>query len=443
MARRDPQRSRRTLGLVVFVLAVALFIALFLARQSAGTWSAKTTLTTDFRTISGLRRDSKVQLAGVEIGEVTAIDFVSRKFPCNHASEDEGRHGDGRSNDCDAALFCAPGDQCAELEPYVAKGMHAPCLSDEDCGEAEVCVNSAFRRKAKRVYWGGSDGVCARYNVEHRRVRVTMTILAENVERIGGDSVATVVSNGPLGDQLVNITPGSRGPLPEDHHIMSAASFSEQLTAFREHFDRLADKVDSGLSGISSTFAELNQEQTIESVKRTLTDLETTTRDVAQGRGRIGGLLNDPSYQKEFSAALAKARDTADFVDRTVAEASGTLTKVETEIEPKVDAARKKVAGLRKQLDDLDPSRGGIMARLLRDSDGKIVAIAVTALDNLRIATALFTGAAERIERGEGTLGALVRDTKLYSDMRVRVRRLRDDWKIALLVWLAGRVRPE
>lgn len=442
MPRRDEERYRRMLGLGVLASGVVLFIILFLAGQSEGTWSAKATITTDFRTISGLRRDSKVQLAGVEVGEVTAIDFVNRKYICDPLHEDEGRHGDGRTNDCDAALFCAPGGLCAELEPYASKGLHAPCLADADCGEDEICVDSEFRRRAKRVYWGGGDGVCARYNTEHRRVQVTMTILAENLDRIGGDSVATVVSNGPLGDQLVNITPGSRDPLPEDHHIMSSPSFSEQIASFREHFDRLSDKVDSGLSGISSTFAQLNSEQTIESVKKTLADLQTQTTEVAQGRGRIGGLLSNPSYEQDFTGMLAKARSTAEFVDKTVADASVTLTKVETEIEPKVDAARKQVADVRGKLAKLDPASGSTMARLLRDPDGKLLAMVVTSLDDLRIASDLFGYAVDKIERGEGTIGALVRDSKLYDDIRVRIRRLREDWQVGLLIWLAGRVQP-
>ena len=86
------------------------------------------------------------------------------------------------------------------------------------------------------------------------------------------------------GDALY-ITAGGRDPLPADHRIQSTASMSESLGQFRENFVELSDKVESGLSGISSTFAELNDENTILSVKQTLGKLEVNTTEIAAGRG--------------------------------------------------------------------------------------------------------------------------------------------------------------
>jgi hypothetical protein len=78
MARKEEARTRMIVGLFVMILSVVALISLFLIGQTEGSWKPKTEISTDFRTISGLRRGSPVQLAGVEIGTVSAINFVER-----------------------------------------------------------------------------------------------------------------------------------------------------------------------------------------------------------------------------------------------------------------------------------------------------------------------------------------------------------------------------
>ena len=90
--------------------------------QSEGTWETKADLHSDFRTTSGLRKGSSVLLAGVEVGKVRSIDFVVREYACDPLTEDLGRHGAGRTDDCDEFLFCAPEGLCADLEDLRIRG---------------------------------------------------------------------------------------------------------------------------------------------------------------------------------------------------------------------------------------------------------------------------------------------------------------------------------
>ncbi|MBK8238100.1 MAG: hypothetical protein IPK74_21435 [Deltaproteobacteria bacterium] len=443
MARRRRSISPRVVGLVVVALGLLLFGGLFLVGQQQAFWVRTTEVVTDFRTITGLRRDSTVQLAGVRIGSVQAIDFVTRRYVCDPMTEDFGRHGERRSNDCDAMLFCATNGLCASLEGYVAKAMHRPCLDDGDCASDEVCVTTEFRRRARRVAWRGPDGVCARYNTDHKRVQVTMRVREDSLATIGSDSRATVVSSGVLGDQMINITAGGRDPLPADHRIQSTASMSESLGQFRENFVELSDKVESGLSGISSTFAELNDENTILSVKQTLGKLEVNTTEIAAGRGSVGAFIGDPAYEDEFVATLRKARDTATFVDGVVADASRGLAKVDRDIGPDVDALRGKVADVRGKLAPLEVPADGAAPTLLHDPDGRLTAEFEHSLTNVRNAAAAVAIVADRVAKGEGTLGALIYDEKVHHDLHLALVDVGKDWKVGLLVWLARRVGPE
>lgn len=435
MALREEGSRHALVGLAVVLVGLILFAALLVLNQRDGALRKQITIFTDFRTITGLRRDSPVLLAGVEVGRVQAIDFVNRKYPCDPLTEDLGRHGAGRTNTCDEALFCAPTGLCAELEAYASKGLHGPCLSNDDCVADEVCVTSEFRRKARRVYWGGPEGLCARFATEHRRVQVAMVLPADRIDVVGADSVATVGSAGVLGDQQINITPGTREPLGEDHRIQSEASFSEQIAEFRQRFGRMSDKVDSSLSGISSMFAELNDARTIDVVKETLQTVETAANDMREGRGEIGALLNDPVYERDFLATLGKARGSAEVIDGVLRDANKKLAEVDRDTAPRVAGLRKDVGEVRQQLAALEPG-GGTMAKLLRDPSGELLRSASTSLANIRDIAGVFAEAVTKIERGDGSIGALLSDSKVYDDLGQTVRKMSGDWRVRLLLWL-------
>jgi ABC-type transporter Mla subunit MlaD len=418
MARKNEARTRLVVGGFVIALGVLLFISLFIIGQTEGTWESKTEIHTDFKTITGLRRGSPVQLAGVEIGRVSSIDFVSRKYLCDPLTEDVGRYGAGRTDNCDEFLFCAPTGLCAELEPYAAKGLHSPCLSSEDCGDDEVCVTDEFRRKAKRASFSGPDGVCARYTSEHRRVQVTMSIFEDKLELVRSDSRATVASNGVLGDQLVNVTPGTREPLDESRRIQSTPSLFEDIELFRGRFERLTDKVDTSLSGISALFSELNDERTIGAVKGIVQNVDEITRQIAEGEGLVGGLLNDPAYKEDFGITLRKVRETASGIDQFVTKANHTITKLDENVGPLIEDARKVAGDIRELLEDLeDPANKSVVAKLLRDSDGKMVKDLEDALHDLQEITDKVASITKKIERGDGTIGKLVNDPKVHDDL--------------------------
>lgn len=418
MARRSEARTRLVVGLFVVALSVILFVSLFIIGQSEGTWETKTVIRTDFRTITGLRKGSPVQLAGVEIGTVSSIDFVNVDYECDPATEDLGRFGEERTDNCDAFLFCGPGGLCADLEPYASKGQHAPCVDDSDCIEDEICVSSDFRRRARRVTWAGPDGVCARYFTTHRRVQVAMEIFADKLELVRSDSRATVASNGVLGDQLVNITPGMREALTHDNRIQSSPSLYEDIQLFRDRFDGLTEKVDTSLSGISSLFSQLNDERTINSVKGTLENVEEITRQMAAGEGLVGALLNDEEYKQEFGITLRSVRNTAVGIDRFVDRANGSLAKLDDSFQPAVDDARATLKDLRGLVGHLeDPNNKSLAAKLLYDKEGKMVADFEKILRDLDEFAVAAANVAKKVDRGDGTIGKLVNDSKAHDDL--------------------------
>ncbi len=417
--RRNEQRVRVVVGLFVVALSVLLFASLFIIGQSEGTWERKTTINTHFNTITGLSRGSPVQLAGVQIGNVTAINFVNTTYSCNEPTEDQGRFGGNRTDDCDAFLFCAPNNQCADLEEYASKGQHAACADQTSCASDEVCVTKEFRRRARRVPWAGPDGVCARYSIEHRRVEVQMTIFEDKLELIRADSYATVASNGVLGDQLVNITPGQREPLDDDtRRIQSTPSLIEDINLFRDRFDGVTDKVDAALQGVSSLFSELNDQRTIAAVKGTLENVEEITRQMAAGEGLAGALLSDSEMKKDFGLTLRSARDTAHGIDAFVGKANRTLGKIDDKVSPVLDDVAATFSDIRRTIADLkDPANKSLLAKLIYDEEGKMTSDVKSIVADAKEAVTSVKNVAATIDAGEGTIGKLINDSKVHDDL--------------------------
>lgn len=418
-SRRSEQRIRVVVGLFVVALSAVAFGSLFLIGQKEGTWESKTTISTHFNTITGLRRGSPVQLAGVEIGNVSAVNFVETPYSCNALTEDVGRFGGNRTDQCDSFLFCAPSNQCADLEAYASKGQHASCASDGDCASDEVCVTKDFRRRARRVPWGGPDGVCARYSTIHRRVEVQMTVFEDKLELIRTDSRATVASNGVLGDQLVNITPGQLEPLSsEDMRIQSTPSLIEDINLFRDRFDGVTDKVDEALQGISSLFSELNDQRTIAAVKGTLENVQEITRQMAAGEGLAGAFLSDSEMKKDFGLTLRNTRDTAHGLDAFIGKANRTLGKIDDKVSPVLDDMAATFSDIREEIDGLkDPSNKSLLAKLIHDEDGKMVSDVEAIVANVKDASQSAKSVTAKIDAGEGTIGKLISDSKVHDDL--------------------------
>ncbi|MCA9714583.1 MAG: hypothetical protein H6713_26515 [Myxococcales bacterium] len=412
MARKSEQRLNLIVGLFVVVLGVMFGISLYIIGQGRGAWKQKSVIYADFRSISGLKKGSPVQIEGIEIGVVKSREFVEPDYLCDPATEDKGRYSGSRTDACDRTMFCAPEGMCAELEPFSSnRELHPPCSDDSHCNEGEVCVTRGFRRRYRNVTWTGSNGVCAAYTTQHKRIRVALEVFTESLQHIRDDSRASVSQNGVLGDQLVQISAGRGEPIQPGGRIQSTPSLIEDLYAVKDRVDGMFVKVEEILGGVADLAQALADENTVRNVQGLLANANEVSRQVAEGKGLVGALLNDEAYVVDFGSTLRSIRNTAGGLDRFVKKANSSLGKLDQNIQPIVAEGREVLEQIKKVITEIkDPNNKSVVAKLLYDDEGKMVKDLEETVDNLNKVIAA-------IERGEGSAGKLIKDPKAYDDL--------------------------
>ena len=419
--RKDEARVNLLVGAFVTTMFGLLVFSMFIIATSEGLLEAKADIYADFRTVTGLTRNSPVQLAGTKIGVVKEIGFASPSYPCSPTTEDLGRFGSGRTDDCDASLFCAAEAVCAELEMYTGLDRnYEPCTAEDGCRESEMCVTKLFTRRYRRVKWTGPEGVCVPYQTSHQRVRVTLEVSEEKLIHIRDDSRATITANGVLGDQLINITVGKGEPIADGGTIQATPSLMEELLFFKDRFEGITEDLDRSLAGVAGLFDALNDDRTKGDLKGVLANANEISRQVAEGDGLVGALFNDPEYKAEFSKTLRHVR-------HGVQEVDGALTSMGREVTPAVRDVRGTLRRVNKTLETInDPENKAVVSRLLHDDAlGEEVAEAITAASDALVVgkqtlVEVETVVAEvrtSLASGEGTLGKLLKDPKAYDDL--------------------------
>ena len=405
--------ARRTLLVGTGLLAAGLVLVIGIGlNNTKGLFKDKVELSADFRQISGLKPGSPVQLEGIEVGLVSDRQFVEIEYPCNPLTEDRGRFEHGRTDDCDRTLFCAPEGKCAELEAYsFNKDLHPPCEEDAQCRDGEICVNTDFRRRYRRVAWTGSAGVCDGYITSHKRIRVMLSIYSDRLEHIRDDSRATVSQNGVLGDQLIQISAG-RGTLIEPGgQLQTIPAMIEELDNVKERADGLFDKVEASMSGIADIAKAMGDPETVRNIQGLLANAEQVTGRTAEGQGTFGALLNDETTIKNFGRNLRNVRETAANIDRGLDNAKSGLNTFEQGLEPAVQKGRDAMHTITRTLEARkNPESRGTAAQLLDDPEGRLTK---DVEDTLAGARRLMVG----INAGEGTAGRLLTDPKVYDDL--------------------------
>jgi phospholipid/cholesterol/gamma-HCH transport system substrate-binding protein len=219
------------------------------------------------------------------------------------------------------------------------------------------------------------------------------------VERIRSDSMAVLKTAGVLGDNVIDITPGTlNGSQIKDGDRIKS---QEQKT--------VGDIINASQTAVGN----LNQISD---------DIKAMTGRLRDGRGSLGKFLNDESFYVDIDRAVRQA----EILLKSIREGEGTLGKMINDPELYTQASEM-ITQLRRisdQVNDQISGGRGTFGKLIKDEE--LYTRANSLVARLDETSARLDRTVAKIERGEGNLGKLINDEKLYTEMRETVEKVRE-----------------
>jgi len=244
------------------------------------------------------------------------------------------------------------------------------------------------------------------------------------IERIRSDSVATLKTAGVLGDNVIDITPGTvaGSAINSGDKIKSQAqkSVGDILNAAQTavaNLNEISDdiKVMTGdlLEGKGTAGRFLRDEALYVNLDKTIRQAESLLSDIREGDGTISKLINDPALYGQVTDTVAQLRSISDQINSQITNNRGTIGKL-----IKDDELYNRANGILQKADQISLRLDNLMTKVERGEGnlGKLVNDEKLYAD-VRDTAELIKTITTRLEKGEGTAGRLLKDEALYNNV--------------------------
>jgi phospholipid/cholesterol/gamma-HCH transport system substrate-binding protein len=258
-------------------------------------------------------------------------------------------------------------------------------------------------KKGDLVKMAGVEiGRVDRIDLANERVRVVMKIKKADAE-VKTDSKATIKFTGLLGQNFVAIDFGSATAPKATENTTLATAEQPDLSAIMVKLDNVAGDI----QGLTKSFTPDNlaplfgpitdfMKQNSTNLSAILENARMVTEQVSNGRGSVGKLLYDDTlYNTALSAVVGLQAGTSELKS-TVLEARGMMTNANS-IVMQINAGQ------------------GTLGKLAKDE--KLYTEMTLAMTNAREIL-------EKVNRGQGTIGKIVNDESLYKNVKVSLQKL-------------------
>ncbi|HEX2488744.1 MAG TPA: MlaD family protein [Blastocatellia bacterium] len=216
-------------------------------------------------------------------------------------------------------------------------------------------------------------------------------------ERIRTDSKAVLKSAGVLGDNVIDIIPGtSAGASIQNGDVISSSS---------------QKSVGDIINAAQTAVGNLNEISA---------DIKFMTGSMREGKGSIGKFLNDESFYVNLDGTVRQAEKLL----ADVRDGKGTLGQLATDqtLYKNTSDTISRLRAITDQVGDQLNSGKGSLGKLLKDE--KIYNDGSALMARLSETSSRLDGIVAKIERGEGSIGKLVTDEKVYNDARDTIGKL-------------------
>lgn len=241
------------------------------------------------------------------------------------------------------------------------------------------------------------------------------------VERIRTDSMAVLKSAGVLGDNVIDIIPGTSAgkPIQDGDSIDSEAqkSVGDIINAAQTavgHLNVIAadirEMTGNLKAGRGTAGKFLNDESFYLNLDSAVRQAESLMQEVKSGKGTMGQLVSDPALYKQATETVAQLRSITDQVENQLRAGKGSIGKL-----LKDDKLYNDASSLVARLDQTSGRLENVVAKIERGegtvgrliNDDKLYADARGTIEKLNLIM-------ERLDKGEGTMGMILKDARLY-----------------------------
>ena len=247
------------------------------------------------------------------------------------------------------------------------------------------------------------------------------------VQRIRTDSIAVLKGAGVLGDNIIDISPGTtKGqPIQNNALVKSYAnkSVGDIINASKTAMDNLnvitdniKDVTANIKKGEGSIGRFLKDDTIYTNLNKTVLQGQALMESIRKGEGTAGKIISDPTLYNKANELVISFKETSEQVKVALAEVQagkGTVGKLLKD-EELYNRAKNLIAKFETTADKLDATiakvnRGeGTVGKLLHED--KLYEEFRDSLGKIRTLT-------EGMERGEGTAGKLLKDEALYRNL--------------------------
>jgi len=480
-------------GLFVAAGVFLLVVVVFLIGQERHLFERPVYLRGQFKNVSGLKVGAQVLLGGVDVGIVSAIEFPSLDPGADGALVDE-RSASGLAVDAIVALkggasadVLAPkGDDGAPIDvDEKTLEKHAVALAEAPAslsvtvratdmfrlgvevegydvngrklrerlrvktysGEETTALGELLFARVARVRVitvdGDTDHAHVRMGVSSaRKITVVMRIRNDVLERIRHDSKVAVDSMGLLGDKTVNITIGSsQSPAHKDGDLMRSVPSTDlnEIVAEVQYAYQSLSEGGVDLPGMVNQIADGKLVGAIQRVERILEEVES-------GGGLVHEIFYDEKSGTDYTFVVADLRKAVNRINKTIAEVEGAIADVKkndslahallfadggdktmASVEAAVDEAKR-------ILEDVRTKEGLVHQLIYREDNGAAVTNITQVTEDLRATTADVRALVESTKKGEGTVGALLKDPTVYEDLKILLGNMKRNDAVKALV---------
>lgn len=361
----------------IFML-VALLVFGFLIINSSGDFNPfekKIRLKARFASADGLRKNAEVQLAGVSIGKVEDVRFLT-------SDDTKAVVGEKKDENAEDELIEATFAVTSKLEgkpitDIIRTDSMAQLIATSVLGNDKIINISPGSPKANAV----TENTVLKSSaaISMNQLTDTGNNLLKQIDRLAGP--ANEILN------KANSGEGTLGKIVNDEQLYN--SLDRAVSETRATMTRLQTTIDKINTGQGSAGKLLNDPALYNNLNKTVSQLEAISSDIKSGKGTAGKFVTDDALYTETRAAITDLQKSA----------------------AKIGAIADDIKLVTADLKDGKGSAG----KLLKDDK---------LYDEAREAIARFNSTTARIETiltdaqaGKGTIGRLLTDETLYNSV--------------------------